>query len=41
MKQYIIKMFGGPNNYLGKSIKSAHAKLKISKTDFDNFWGHI
>lgn len=33
-------LLGGPNNYLGKSMRVAHEKLKISKTDFDNFWNH-
>ena len=41
MKQYMIILMGGPNSYLGKSIKTAHEKLKISKTDFDHFWDHI
>jgi hemoglobin len=34
-KAFLTFAFGGPHNYAGKDMRSAHAKLKLSEADFD------
>ena len=41
MKQFITLVTGGPNNYEGADMKTAHAKLNISKKEFDQTWHNL
>jgi hemoglobin len=34
-KQFITMVTGGPNKYEGTDMKTAHAKFKIGKKEFD------
>lgn len=40
-KQFITLVTGGPSNYEGTDMKTAHCKLNISKEDFDITWEHL
>lgn len=32
---------GGPHNYEGLDMKTAHQKFKIGKKEFDSTWNHL
>ncbi|MFO0676199.1 MAG: hypothetical protein U0169_06675 [Polyangiaceae bacterium] len=34
---FLIKVYGGPDNYKGKSMEAAHAGLKITSAQYDYF----
>lgn len=34
-KAFLTVAFGGPNNYSGKDMRAAHAKLNLTEADFD------
>ena len=38
---FIIMVTGGPANYEGRNMKSAHCKLNINKEEFDITWNHL
>jgi hemoglobin len=40
-KQFITMITGGPHNYEGADMKTAHLKFKIGKKEFDATWGHL
>jgi hemoglobin len=40
-KQFITLVTGGPNNYEGADMKTAHAKFKIGKKEFDHTWTNL
>ena len=40
-KQFITLVTGGPNVYEGTDMKSAHAKLKIGKKQFNETWKNL
>ena len=40
-KQFITLVTGGPSNYEGSDMKTAHCKLNISKEDFKITWEHL
>lgn len=40
-KQFITMVTGGPNNYEGTDMKSAHAKMNIGKKEFDASWDNL
>lgn len=40
-KSFITMVCGGPNNYHGKDMKAAHAKMNIGKKEFDATWKHL
>lgn len=40
-KQFITLVTGGPHNYEGADMKTAHCKLKVSKQHFDVSWKHL
>jgi hemoglobin len=40
-KQFITLVTGGPHNYEGADMKTAHCKLNIFKTHFDVTWKHL
>lgn len=40
-KQFITLVTGGPHNYEGENMKTAHCKLKITKEHFDITWDHL
>ena len=40
-KQFITLVTGGPNNYTGADMKTAHAKFKIGKKEFDETWNNL
>lgn len=40
-KQFITLVTGGPNHYEGVDMKTAHAKFKISKKEYDQTWYHL
>lgn len=40
-KQFITLVTGGPNNYEGTDMKTAHCKLKICEKDFDITWENL
>ncbi len=40
-KQFITMVTGGPHNYEGTDMKTAHCKLNISKSEFDITWSHL
>ncbi len=40
-KSFITLVCGGPNNYHGKDMKAAHAKMNIGKKEFDATWKHL
>jgi hemoglobin len=40
-KQFITLVTGGPNNYEGTDMKTAHAKFKIGKKEFDETWTNL
>lgn len=34
-KAFLTVAFGGPNNYSGRDMRAAHAKLNLTEADFD------
>lgn len=40
-KQFITLVTGGPHNYEGADMKTAHCKLNILKSHFDITWKHL
>jgi hemoglobin len=38
---FITMVTGGPANYEGRNMKSAHCKLNINKEEFDITWNHL
>jgi hemoglobin len=34
-KAFLTFAFGGPNGYAGKDMRTAHAKMNLSETEFD------
>ena len=40
-KQFITLVTGGPNHYEGTDMKTAHAKFKISKKEYDETWVNL
>lgn len=34
-KAFLTVAFGGPNKYSGQDMRKAHARMKITETDFD------
>lgn len=40
-KQFITLVTGGPHNYEGTDMHTAHCKLNISRNDFDMTWRHL
>jgi len=40
-KEFIAMVTGGPANYKGTDMKTAHCKFNISNQDFDVTWGHL
>lgn len=40
-KEFIALVTGGPNNYEGADMKTAHCKLVISEKDFDVTWENL
>jgi hemoglobin len=40
-KQFITMVTGGPNNYQGTDMKTAHEKFKIGKKEFDETWMNL
>lgn len=34
-KAFLTFVFGGPNQYSGKDMRAAHAKMSLSEADFD------
>jgi hemoglobin len=40
-KNFITMVSGGPNNYMGTDMKTAHAKFKIGKKEFDETWNNL
>lgn len=40
-KQFITMVTGGPNHYEGTDMKTAHAKFKIGKKEFNETWTNL
>lgn len=40
-KQFITMVTGGPHNYEGTDMHTAHCKFNIQKKDFDVTWKHL
>ena len=40
-KSFITLVCGGPNNYHGKDMKTAHDKMNIGKKEFDETWFNL
>jgi hemoglobin len=40
-KAFLTFAFGGPNQYQGKDMRAAHAKMKLSEGDFDAVMEHL
>lgn len=40
-KQFITMVTGGPHNYEGADMHTAHCKFNIQKKDFDTTWNHL
>jgi hemoglobin len=40
-KAFLTFAFGGPNSYAGSSMRQAHARLKLSESDFDAVMEHL
>jgi hemoglobin len=40
-KQFITLVTGGPHNYQGADMKTAHCKHNIHKAHFDITWSHL
>jgi hemoglobin len=40
-KAFITMVTGGPNNYHGADMKTAHEKFKIGKKEFDQTWHNL
>lgn len=40
-KQFITLVTGGPHNYEGTDMYTAHCKMDISRSDFDITWRHL
>lgn len=40
-KQFITMLTGGPHNYEGTDMKTAHAKFQIGQQEFDATWNHL
>lgn len=40
-KDFITMALGGPNNYDGLDMKSAHHKMPIGKMEFDATWENL
>ena len=40
-KQFITLVTGGPHNYEGTDMFTAHCKYNITKSDFDITWRHL
>ena len=40
-KQFITMISGGPHNYEGADMKTAHQKFKIGQKEFDTTWKHL
>ncbi len=38
---FLVMVYGGPNNYKGRSMKDSHAALAITKEQYDAFIGMI
>jgi truncated hemoglobin YjbI len=34
-------MFGGPNNYKGRTMPESHKHMPITKKEFDGVWRHM
>jgi hemoglobin len=41
MKEFITLVTGGPNNYKGTDMETAHCKLNITQKDFDATWENL
>ena len=41
MKQFITLVTGGPNEYEGADMKTAHCKFEIWKNHFDRTWKNL
>jgi len=39
--QFLIALFGGPNNYKGLDMHALHKNMAIKKGDFDTNWEHL
>lgn len=40
-KGFLTFAFGGPNNYTGKDMRTAHAKMNLTEDDFNAVLGHL
>lgn len=40
-KAFLTFAFGGPNNYSGKDMRAAHARMKLGETEFDAVMEHL
>ncbi len=38
---FLVKVYGGPDNYKGRSMKDSHAALDITKEQYDAFIGMV
>jgi len=38
---FFSMIFGGPNNYKGRSMIEAHKNMSIFQKDFDKVWDHM
>ncbi len=38
---FLVMVYGGPNNYEGRSMKDSHAALEITKEQYDAFIGMV
>lgn len=40
-KAFLTFAFGGPNRYAGSDMRQAHARLKLTESDFDAVMEHL
>lgn len=38
---FFCMMFGGPNNYKGRTMRESHKHMPITKKEFDGVWKHM
>jgi hemoglobin len=38
---FFAMVFGGPNNYKGRSMKESHKHMPIAQKDYDKVWEHM